>query len=188
MAFPQYISDTLDSNPAPQPIYFTSIAEIEQELSAKGYNLHTDDLRFTDPNYDSSNVTDVTETNYLATLLQRATSHVLSYLSPRYNAANLQKIPRIREIATYWACYKLTGRRGNQPLYEDEFNEGQDDLEEFRDGTKYLPAPSNGRRAYVHSGIVDLRFTRQPWRTIPQASTAIQSGQNVTLYSPFWWL
>lgn len=188
MAFPQYTSDTYNNDPVPLPVYFTTIAEIEQELSAKGYNLHTDDLRYTDPNYDSSNAGDVSEDNYLLTLRQRATSHVLSYLAPRYTAVNLSLIPRIREIATYWACYKLTGRRGNEQLYEEEYLEGQEDLEEFRDGTKYLPAPSNGRRAYVHSGIVDLRFTRQPWRTIPQASTAIQSGQNVTLYSPFWWL
>lgn len=185
MAFPQYVSDTQVES---IPVYLTSLAEMEQEFSTKGWKLHVDDMTVTDPNYDSRNEVEVVTSNYLTTLMQRATSHVMSYLAPRYSIANISTIPRLREIATYWALYKLTGRKGNDPLYEREYIEGQDDLEEYRDGTKYLEAPSNGRRAYVHSGIVDLRFSTQPWRTIPKASTAIQSGQNTTLYSPFWWL
>ena len=188
MSFPQYQSDTLDNNPSPVAIYLTSLAEIQQELSARGLRLHTDDMRVTDANYDSIADGDVSETNYLNTLYQRSTSHIMSYLTPRYSIQNIYRIPRLREIATYWACYKLTGRRGNEQLYEEEYAEGQDDLEQYRDGTKYLAAPSNGRRAHMTSGVVDLRFNKQPWRVIPQASTHISSGQNTIPYTPFWWL
>lgn len=185
MAFPQYVSDT---NPTGTVLYLTSLAEIQQEFSTKGIRLHIDDMVLTDTNYDSHNDSDVVSANYITTLLQRATSHVMSYLAPRYAIADIYQIPRLREIATYWACYKLSKRRGNDALYQEDYAEGQDDLEDYRDGTKYLAAPSNGRRAYMQSGIVDLRFTQRPYRTIPLASSSVQSGQGTTLYTPFWWL
>lgn len=181
MAFPQYTPDT-------DGALFTTYEEIAQEMSTKGFRLRTDDLRSTDKNYDNNNSSDLSETNYIATICQRVTSEVCSYLCPRYNADDLAPLPRIREIATYWACYKLSKRRGNPALYEEEYLDAQNDLELYRSGDRYLDVPSNGPRAYMQSYVLDTRFNRTQLRVNQYATTKVLSSQNTLLYTPFWWL
>jgi len=185
MAFPEYVSDTEVDN----VVYLlTSVEEIQRQFSQRGLALHIDDIDPTDPNYDDKNAADVDSTNYLLELCQRATSHVMSRLAPRYMVDKVYQNPRLREIATYWACYKLTRRRGNEPVYEEEYIEAMDELDMFRRGELYLDAPSNGQRAYMQSTIVDLRYIRTPIRVIPEASTSIVSGQRTARYYGFAWL
>lgn len=181
MAFPQYVTDSTS-------LYFTTYEEIVQEFSLKGVEWRIDDLSPTDESYDDNNPTDVSLSNYITTLCQRATSHVLSFLAPRFNATDLYQIPRIREIATYFACHKLSKRRGNPALYEQEVIEAEDELELFRSGDRYLTAPSNGPRAYMQSHVVDMRFMQNPSRVIRRASSDVIPNQNESLYVPFWWL
>lgn len=181
MPFPQYTSDT--------DVYvMTSIAEMQQELSFVGWKLHLDDLDPTDPNYLSGADALVTSSNMVTTYIQRATSQVMENLGARYKIADIYLIPRIREIATYIALYKLTARRGNQPLFENQYLNALDTLEDYKRGDLYLKAPSNGNRAYCQSSIIDLRFNLSPNRIIPTRSTQVQSGQNTIVYLPFWWL
>ena len=185
MAFPQYSSDTVVDITT---YTFTTIAEIAQEFSNKALEQRTDDLDVVDINYDSNNPSDTTEANYWTTICQRVTSEIMSFLAPRYSAATLSTIPRIREIATYWACYKLSKRRGNPSLYEEEYLDAKEELELYRSGDRYLDAPSNGPRAYLQSSVVDVRFTRQPVRIIRAASSSMIANQAESVYAPFWWL
>lgn len=179
--FPFWESDT-DNN------LFTSIEEIQLLFSSFGEQLHTDDLNPLDDNFDTNNAAGVTRNAFLAELIQRATSHIMSYLAPRFSAENLKTIPRIREIATYWACYKLSRRRGNQSVYEEEYMEAMEDLEDFRTGRLFLDAPSNGPRAYMQSYVVDNRYYTQPLRVIAHSSTSTIAGQKLAYRLPFYWL
>ncbi len=181
MAFPQYVADT-------DGVLFTTYAEIVQELSAKGVKLRTDDLRVTDKNYDGQVPSDVSEDNYYTTICQRVTSEICSYLCPRYLAEDLANSPRIREIATYWACYKISKRRGNPSLYTEEYLDAENDLELYRSGDRYLDVPSNGPRAYMQSYNMDTRYNRTTLRVNQYATTKVLSSQNTLTYIPFWWL
>lgn len=178
MAFPEYVPDTT----VDEVTYtLTSIAEIERMYSRSGVQLHTDDLDPEDANHDADNNADATKDNFLEEVIQRATSEIMSFLAPRYTTDAVYQIPRMREIATYWACYKISKRRGNEPIYEEEYIEAMDELADYRSGVRYLDAPSNGPRAYLQSQIVDLRFSRHPIRTLPEASTSTISGQKVAV-------
>lgn len=186
MAFPDYIPDHL--TPSNVPVAFTSIPEIERLLSYKGKYLHQDDLDITDDNYTQGTHVEANVSNQITELIQRVTSGIMEYLAPRYAPEILEKIPRIREIATYWACYKLTGRRGNEPLYEEEYAESLDTLERYREGSLYLDCPSRGPRAVVQSYVTDSRFYRNPVRVLATSSTSKVPGQNLALNYPFFWL
>ena len=187
MAFPEYLSDT-DLKVTPFTNYiFVTIDEIQAELSAKGERLHTDDINPANDNYDDTISATVNRTSYIAQLCQRITSDMMSYLAPRYRPQDIYQIPRIREIATYWACYKLTKRRGNEPLYEAEYLEGEETLERFRDGSLYLDAPCTPR-AYMQSYLIDMRSTYQPTRVIREASTSVIANQRVLQRAAFAWL
>jgi hypothetical protein len=185
MAFPDYVSDTTVNS---VNYLLTSVAEIQRLFSATGIALHTDDLNPGNEQYDEENTTDTNSANFLAELCQRATSHVMTRLAPRYTIDKVYQNPRLREIATYWAAYKLTRRRGNEPVYEEEYIEAMDELDMFRRGELYLDAPSNGQRAYIQSTIVDLRYSRNPVRVIPEASTSTVAGQRLTRSYAFDWI
>lgn len=185
MAFPEYVSDTIVSSVT---YLFTSVEEIHLEFSRIGEYLHTDDMNILSLNYDENNLAGVTQDNYLIQLCQRATSHMMEVLGNRYKANVIYRIPRIREIATYWACYKLSGRRGNPKLYEEEYLDAMESLEGYRDGSRYLAAPSNGQHALMHSYIVDNRFFRNPIRVLQLSSTGVKPGQAVVWLTPFYWL
>lgn len=185
MPFPEYVSDTQyqASN-----YLLTSIEEIHRLFSMYGEKLHTDDLDPSDTNYNEENSSEVNRANYLTELVQRATSHVMSRLAPRYTIENVYRIPRLREIATYWACHKLTKRRGNEPVYEEEYLEAMEELDQMRMGEIFLDAPSNGPRAYIQSVVTDNRYSRTQTRVIPEASSRVIPGQRVTFYHGFAWL
>jgi len=183
--FPTWESDTIVGG----TVYlFTSLEEIQRLFSSWGERQHTDDINPNDENYNDDNQSAATRIAFLEELIQRATSHIMSYLGPRYTADAIYRIPRIREIATYWACYKLSRRRGNQPVYELEYFEAMDDLEKYRAGELYLDAPSNGPRAIMQSYVVDNRFYTQPLRVLTQSSTSIVPGQRIAFRLPFYWL
>jgi len=185
MAFPEYASDTKINNVT---YTFTTPDEMVLELSNEGIMLHLDDLIVGNENYDPDNPIGVVNTNYLIQLCQRATSHIMSRLGNRYTADILYKLPRIREIATYWALYKLTGRRGNPRLYEGDYVEAMEDLEGFANGTLFLNAPTTGQRALIQSYVVDNRFTLKPLRVIAEASLGLKPGQATAWRFPFAWL
>jgi hypothetical protein len=179
--FPPYASDTED-------YLFTSEEEIQRLLSSWGEILHLDDVKSDDEHFDTNNLPNVSMDFTLCEIIQRATSHIMSFLAPRYSPENIYRIPRIREIATYYACYKLTRRRGNQPLYEEEYIEAMDELELYRSGERYLNAPSNGPRAYIQSYVIDNRFTRNPSRVIAASSSSVIPGQHLSYPYLFFWL
>jgi len=188
MAFPEYASDTNSLVTPYDPLLMTTPQEIHRLFSTTGEKLHTDDLNSDDDNYNRSNDSTVNRDNFLSELAQRATSHIMTFLAPRYKIDDIYQIPRLREIATYWAVYKLTRRRGNEPVYEEEYIEAMDELEMFRSGERYLDAPSGGQRAYMQSSIVDLRYNRSPIRVIPDGSTKVVSGQHTYNWFGFSWL
>lgn len=185
MAFPDYVSDTRVNNTT---YLLTSVTEIQRLFSSLGIKLHTDDLDTGDPNYDDENNPEATSENYLVELCQRATSHVMTRLAPRYTIDKVYQNPRLREIATYWAAYKLSRRRGNEPVYEEEYIEAMDELDQFRKGELYLDAPSNGQRAYIQSTIIDNRSIRNPVRVIQEASTSVIAGQRIARSAAFEWV
>lgn len=187
MPFPEYRSDTVVP-PDLDPIYLTSREEINRLLSVAGVDLHIDDLNILSINYDENNGVEVTDSNFLSETIQRVSSEIMSYLRPRYTISDVYNLPRIREIATYWAAYKITGRRGNEPLYKSEYIEGIDTLEKYRTGELYLDAPSYGPRAYMVSYAVDNRYNTQPVRAINQASSNLYPGQKQYYYWGFQWL
>jgi hypothetical protein len=186
MAFPPYTADHLDSSS--QPVTFTSQGEIEREFSTRGLKLHTDDMNSEDDNYDLDTDPDVTVANAIEETIQQVTSGIMEHLAPRYLAKDIDKIPRIREIATYWACHKLSKRRGNQGIFEDEYINSIDILEQYKLGLLYLDAPSNGPRAILQSFITDNRYHRNPTRVLPYASTNVKPGQHRIWAYPFAWL
>jgi hypothetical protein len=145
MAFPEYVSDTIVGEDI-EPTLLTSIAEIQRVYSRAGVQLHLDDLDPDDANYDADNHTDATKDNFLTEVIQRATSEIMSFLAPRYTTDSVYQLPRMREIATYWACYKISKRRGNEPIFEEEYIEAMDELADYRSGIRYLDAASNGPR------------------------------------------
>jgi hypothetical protein len=179
MAFPDYVSDT-------NSVYSTSLAEIHRLLSEQGATRHLDDLDEYHPNYDPDTHPEATSDNALIEIKQRATSRVLEYLYPKWTIESIINVPRIRELTTYIACYLITKRRGNQPLYENEYIEALDILLQYRDGLLSLPAPVSKPRAYMISSVVDLRFTQQPVRQISAASTAVVTYENLFRPSFFW--
>lgn len=185
MPFPDYIPDT---QVGPTTYLLTSLSEIQRVLSTYGENSHTDDLDPTDPNHNDDNPAEVNRDNYIEEQIQRSSSWVMSYLGHRFNIDQIYRIPRIREITTLHACYRMTRRRGNQPLFEEEYVEGVQELDDYRDGVRFLDAPSKGPRAYMQSYIHDNRFSVYPLRVLRQASTGVVPGQKMMYRYPFFWL
>lgn len=181
MAFPPYTSDHTG-------VSLTSRAEIERMFSYKGVSLHLDDLDSDDDNYDPNTHADATVDNFISEVVQRATSRVMEYLHPRYEADDVETVPSVREITTILACHDLTRRRGNEPVYEHDVADGYDRLEQYRDGTLYLNAIPRGPRALVQSYVTDSRYYRNPTRVLRLASTSIVPGQNLAWDYPFFWL
>ena len=158
MPFPEYTA-TAD--------IFTSEEEIFRLFSFEGADLHTDDL-------------DDQGTNYYAELAQRATSQILTYLGSKYASADLASSPRIRELATNIAAYRLSARRGNPTLFREQYEEALIELERYREGSLTINLPqTNGSRTIYQSVIIDNRFNFRPVRIVPQASTSVKSGQAV---------
>lgn len=186
MAFPPYVPDHTITGGAAAA--FTSLGEIERLLSYKGWKLHVDDLVIADENYLPGTCSDATDSNFLSEVIQRVTSRIMEYLAPRFTPQALYQLPRIREIATYWACHDISRRRGNEPLYETEYADGIETLERYREGTLFLNAISSGPRAYVQSYVTDSRFYRNPTRVLSYASTSTVSGQFLSPNYPFFWL
>lgn len=182
MAFPPYTVQYAALYP------FTSEAEIQRLLSFKGQIHHLDDLDIQDDNYEPGTSADATDTNFLSELIERVTGKMMEYLAPRFEASALYRLPRIREIATYWACHDLSRRRGNEPIFENEYAEGIDTLERYREGSLYLNAVSSGPRVHVQAYVTDSRFTRNPTRVIRGASTSTVSNQKLAWEYPFFWL
>ena len=185
MPFPEYVPDTTVDGTT---YLFTSIQEMEREFSKLGIDLHVDDADSTDDNYVTGTDPETTVANVLTEIIQRATSKVHEHLAPKYTAEVLSTIPRIREIATYWACHDLSRRRGNEPLYEAEVAEGIEALEDYRHGVRYLDAPQSGQRAVVQSYQSDNRFYRNPIRVLRTSSTRIVPQNNLAWNYPFFWL
>lgn len=185
MAFPPYTPEHMDGLVA---VSLTSVGEIERLLSYKGTELHLDDLDSADDNYLDGTNSDATKANFLVEVIQRATSEVLSYLVPRFDAVALQANPLVRRIATYIAVHEISRRRGNEPLYEAEVAEGLEKLERYREGSLFLNVASRGPRAVVQAYVTDSRYYRNPTRVISAASTSIVPNQKLAWNYPFFWL
>lgn len=189
MAFPLYTPDVRnDADTA--DVLFTTVGEMQRLCSYLFELLHVDDADPTDDNYISGTDADVTTANILSEVIQRATSKIMMYLAPRFSAEQLSTLPRIREMATYWACHDLSRRRGNQPIYEAEVAELEDELERIRLGELFLDVPVLGQRAVVQSYNVDSRFIRSPIRVQRYASSRVTEtiNQKLAYEYPFFWL
>lgn len=186
MAFPPYTPDHLNSSLV--AVEFTSKAEIERVFSYKGVLLHLDDLDITDDNYIQGTDPDATKENFLTEVIQRVTSKVMEYLAHRFSPEVLEQQPRIREIATYWACHDISRRRGNEPIFENEYIEAIDTLERYQEGSLYLNAPSSGPRASVQAYVTDSRFYRDPVRVLSTSSSHKVDNQYLAITFPFFWL
>ncbi len=185
MTFPEYNSDTLVGNDL---VLMTTRQEMARLVSTKALETHADDLNFLSENFDEYNGDEVTDNNWLTEVIQRTTSEIMSILGNKYVVEALYKLPVIREIATYMAVYKFTGRRGNEPLYRSEYLESLDKLERFAKGELYLDAPTNGPRAYMQSYAVDNRYAYMPVRAIRQGSSRLIPGQKEFYTWGFFWL
>lgn len=187
MAFPPYTPDFQED------ITFiskqlTTRGEMERLYSYKGVSLHLDDADDNDENYLDGTDTDVTPSNIINEVIDRATAEVMEYLAPRYNIDDIRRKTRIRELATIMACHRLSMRRGNEPIFDSDYAEAIETLERYREGTLYLNAPSSPR-AYVQSYVTDMRYIRNPTRVLSAASTKVVSGQHAFWESfPFFWL
>jgi hypothetical protein len=176
----EYLSDT-------DELYVTSLCEIHRLLSARGEVRHLADLDVFDTEYQVENMLSNNKHNALKEIYQRTTSRVMERLAPRFTVQNVYKLPRIREIGTYTACYLITHRRGNEPLYEAEMLEGMDTLDDYKNGILYLDAPVTGTRVAMLSHVIDLRHHNQPSRIIRSAS--LFSGNIANPYINFFpWL
>lgn len=186
MAFPPYLpGNTADS--AGTEYTMTSRTEVERVLSQRGMQLHMDDIDTDDDNYDEENDSETNSDNYLEEQIVLVTAEIMATLGPRYLVEDVYKNIILRNIATYKVAHNITRRRGNEALYESEVIEGEDKLTAMSLGHMYLDAPSNGQRAIIQSGIVDLRFHQQPYRIIDRASSSVVSGQN-HVWRAFGWL
>ena len=185
MVFPEYRSDTEVDNTL---LLMTTKQEMARLLSNRGLEMHADDLNFLSENFDEYNGDEETDANWLTEVIQRTTSEIMSILGSKYAVEDIYLLPKIREIATYMAVYKYTGRRGNEPLYRSEYLEGLDTLEKFAKGELYLNAPTNGPRSYMISYAVDNRFAYQPVRVIRQGSSNMVRGQKEFYTWGFYWL
>lgn len=155
---------------------FTSIEEIRRIFSIEGVDLHLDDL-------------DDQEETYITELCSQATSRILTYLGGRYDFNDLSSHPRIREIATYIACWKISHRRGNPSLYIAQYEEALLELERFRDGTLFLDLPTTyGARAVMQTPVIDNRFVYTGNRINPRSSSDVKSGQSQLYLFPFEWM
>jgi phage gp36-like protein len=161
---------------APEEL-LTSWEEIENLFSVTGTELHSDHIEIED------------EADFQTTLVHRATRHVFSYLGSRYKLADLATDVRIREIATYWAAFKLSQQRGNPSIFESEYIDGIEELERIREGTLYLGVPTTPR-AVMQSGVVDLRASNYRLRPEFLGSSYIYPQQRRLrmYYWPFQWL
>lgn len=175
----EYITDT-DS------LYVTSLCEIHRLLSARGEIRHLSDLDMFNTNYQTENIFNNNKQSALTEIYQRTTSRIMERLAPRFAIENIYRLPRIREIGTYTACFLITNRRGNEPLYEAEYLEGMDTLDDYKLGTLYLDAPVVGQRVAMLSHVIDLRYYTQPSRIIQRASSF--SGNITNRYTYFPWL
>lgn len=186
MAFPPYLpGNTADENGT--EYVMTSRSEVERVLSQRGMQLHLDDIDPDDDNFDDNNDPDTDIDNYLEEQIVLVTAEIMAILGPRYLIEDVYQNIILRNIATYRVAHNITRRRGNEPVFESEVIEGEDKLTAMQLGQMYLDAPSNGQRAIMQSGIVDLRFHQQPYRVIQRASTSVVSGQN-HIWRAFSWL
>lgn len=188
MAFPPYTPDYVTDDISPVAITLTSEAEIQRVLGYKGFKLHLDDLDPLDDNYLDGTDSEADDVNYIEEVIQQASSEVLGYLVPRFDAERCSTNPIVRKIATYWAAHYISRRRGNEPLYETEVAEGIEKLERYREGSLYLNVPSSGPRAIVQSYVIDSRYTLNPTRVIRIASTSTVTKQKLAWEYPFFWL
>lgn len=187
MPFPPYVIEFRDESNA--PISFTSTAEMQRLLSFSGHNLHLDDVdpEDEDDRFDIDTPSDVIKIYTEQEIIQRVTSRIMGILGRLYLAIDLHELPVIRQIATYWAVYLLTGRRGNQPLYEAEYNEGLDILDDILLGKFKISASQQVPRFGMQSYIIDNRSTYQPIRVLTTASTKLVDGQYAFRVRPFSW-
>ena len=161
----------------PEEELLTSREEIELLFSVHGVELHIDHI-------SADN-----EDDFFTTLIHRATRHVFSYLGTRYELVQLATDVRVREIATYWAAYKLSHHRGNPSIFESEYIDGIEELERIREGTLFIGIPTTPR-AVMQSGVVDLRACS--YRILPTnlGTTHVYPNQRRLriYYWPFHWL
>jgi len=155
---------------------FTSEEEVERLLSEDGAMLHTDD------------VSDFEEVLY--EICERATGRVKQELNKSFDDVDLNKSPRIREIATIIGCYLLSIRRGNPSLYSEQYMEAMVDLERIANGDLYLSElPRSGNTAVVFQNVSsDNRFPFTPIRVDAITSSRTVGGQFINRNLPFLWL
>lgn len=155
----------------------TSREELEFLFSLHGVDLHTD------------HISPDMEDDFFTTLIHRATRHVFSYLGTRYELEQLATDVRIREIATYWAAYKLSHHRGNPSIFESEYIDGIEELERIREGTLFLGVPTTPR-AVMQSGVVDLRACSYRIQPTNLGTSYVYPKQRSlrVYYWPFHWL
>jgi len=160
------------------PYTFTSLTEMERVFSESGIDLRSDD-------FIGSEYSDL-----IVSIINSATVRVKTILNKLYDDVDIYENIRVREIATYIACYLLSIRRGNDSLYLGEMLQGMDDLQDMVDGDLFIDAP---RKSEISVNI--LNFTtdnRNPHFPIKVDYLSNLTMQGVSIFDtkwkPFIWL
>lgn len=141
---------------------YTSEAEIKRLMTSAGYTEYVTD--------------DQTAADVLADVINQATDEINVYCCRWYAEVDLANNSYVRRLATYIAAYHLTNRRGEEPRYTTEYQDGRTFLEKVMSGLLQLPrCPQRADLTPCHSNyVIDDRFQQQKVRV--QDSTSSGPG------------
>ena len=155
---------------------FTSKSEIIRLVSENGTQDWVDDLLS-----DTSAFTDV---------IEFVTLDIRSYTDRLYTDSDIYNNSWIRRIATIFAAYELSTRRGDPGIYGSRKAELESRLIEISEGNGIIPgAPqSAGVVAVMQNTVIDNRFNVFRNRVSSYTSSDTTGSQMLTYAWPFEWM
>lgn len=152
---------------------YTSRAEMSRIASQAGIEGRLEDL--------------IDDDQALLEIMEEATDWVNQYVAMIYNESDLANSRWVRSRATWYACYLLTQRLGNPPLFADRIDQYTEDLKSAmaqRIQIPRLPVRS-GMVPAMSNVIVDDRYNIHKLRVHQSISPGGTSGRQDPSYLPF---
>lgn len=160
----------------PYPLTFSSREEVRRQVSEDAELWHSDHTTVND---------ELIEEN-----IQRATGTVKGRLNKLFDDVHLSQSPWVRHRCTVIACYYLSKKRGNAPIYESDYFHILEEFAELIAGEIYLEELPRqvGASVVMQNVRSDNRTPFNSIRVDPLTSTETVPGQiNVDKWVPYSW-
>lgn len=154
---------------------YTTQGEIEKQMGVLPVADYTNEV-------DGTGATVTTNAaDRITNAIEYATDVVNQYAYRFYTEAVLAESRYVRRLATFIACFQLTGLKGEPHRYETEYNEAINILKEIHAGRMQIPRLAQ-RSDFVpaHSNyVIDDRYAKARARVQRETSTGESyTGQN----------